>query len=231
MENVLQRPLLNTFDLPELMDGAYSGATNVQRVAFERRCHQIWADDKKYEAERSQEREENLPSSEEEEQLASFCEMFPIVDPILVRTLYYELGAELCCTQLIALSESAEEPSVPMPEQKIGLDDQTMFPSLTDSQGWEVVCPAMLEQKDPGTQWRDCCGSSKDLPTEVPAKNYPKPRPKVVKKKIKKENDSDEDYEGIDEVEIHRLYQERRAARKGWGKRRMKEEEEDVEIK
>merc|ERR1711862_514775 len=60
---------------------------------------------------------------------------------------------------LLALVASSSEPSEPpLPPKDLPLSDMNLFPSLTDSDGWQVVSQTQFDRnpdEELGSAWRD----------------------------------------------------------------------------
>merc|ERR1719456_1590404 len=70
---------------------------------------------------------------------------------------------------LLALVAASSEPAAPpVPPKDLPLGDMNAFPSLTDSDGWQVVAQSQLERdpdEDLGSAWRD---RAKDVASKPP---------------------------------------------------------------
>eukprot|EP00397_Hematodinium_sp_SG-2012_P029206 GEMP01030832.1.p1 GENE.GEMP01030832.1~~GEMP01030832.1.p1 ORF type:complete len:279 (+),score=72.40 GEMP01030832.1:185-1021(+) len=228
------RPFLNTFDMPELMDGAQPGATNVQREAFEARCKKVWRSDQWHEQDINDQGTNDASHGlyVKESEVDGFLEMFSKVDASLVRSLYYEFGSERCMQELLAISASTNEVTAQLPklDPKIEIDNENLFPPLTDAQGWQIINSVVAKEQPESSQWRDCCALAKDIPTaELPKPNkQPALRARDHNRKKKARSRSDEFYNiddnnedngVLDENDLRRKCGERHAARKCWGKK------------
>lgn len=136
------KPYLNTWDVPELMDGARAGASNVEQVAFYERSKELWRSDQKHEKELNFKARKDAQRSAEE-QIEVLREMFPLLDAGLIRSLYYERVGTGYVEDLSALIESLmaltpdndEEPPGPVVnlDPLIDIDNLADFPELTRS--------------------------------------------------------------------------------------------------
>lgn len=152
-----QLPYANLFDIPELMPGAQPSANPAQRTEFEERCKQL------HHEEESASRLDSrgvLARSTGSATIDELIGMFPSLDPDLVRVLASEGPTpQHAMETLLALVAASSEPTVPPPPPKdLPLSDMGAFPSLTDSEGWQVMSQTQFE-KDPdeelGSAWRD----------------------------------------------------------------------------
>lgn len=168
-------PEINLFDVPELMPGAHSSATPAERLDFEQRCIQLYADDVE-----EQYAQAVPPATAHMATAATVDElevMFPKLDAGLVRALAADAGnLQQAMETLLALSEATAEPQGPAPALKdIGLQDTDAFPSLVDADGWEVVSQRLFDrdlEEDLGSAWRDRAKAiaSKPAPPAAPGK-------------------------------------------------------------
>mmetsp|Transcript_107203 Transcript_107203/g.301694 ORF Transcript_107203/g.301694 Transcript_107203/m.301694 type:complete len:267 (-) Transcript_107203:105-905(-) len=165
-------PYLNLYDIPELLPGAEPRANGPQRDRFERRC-------------RTLHRESDLGGPEAHAkgaspQIEDLIMMFPVLDPDLVRTLAAEARSpQQAIDTLLALAAAAAEPggSPPgpvgpaPPPPSLGVDDHEKFPTLVDSNGWQVVSQQRIERnadEDLGSAWRDRASAAAELPAPRP---------------------------------------------------------------
>lgn len=113
--------VINDWDLPELMPGAFARASPVQREHFESRCKEVWREEEK----RAKMEESEWRSSRQEEEdkdrrrekrmdseVAYLSEMFPDLDFALVRAIYMEAAGQdssvdAALPQLLQLSSSS----------------------------------------------------------------------------------------------------------------------------
>jgi len=134
------KPYLNTWDVPELMDGARAGASNVEQVAFYERSKDVWRSDQKHEKEleRCAKKKDQL---ETEMQIDALREMFPLIDVGLIRSMYQErlasgyVDMDNLTEFLVALNPDQDEPPGEDWElvefaSKIMIDDVNEFPEL-----------------------------------------------------------------------------------------------------
>lgn len=146
---------LNTWDMPELMKGAKAGATNVERSAFEDRCKAVWKSDQKHEkkeARESNRQEMNDVQLAQEKEIENLREMFPMLDPGLIRSLYLERGSEGCIEDLVKLSAAMDPEDAKLPELKtIDIESASEFPSLSESTRGNAV-----QKKDIGDVDMSC---------------------------------------------------------------------------
>mmetsp|Transcript_16066 Transcript_16066/g.29363 ORF Transcript_16066/g.29363 Transcript_16066/m.29363 type:complete len:300 (+) Transcript_16066:208-1107(+) len=176
-------PRVNLFDIPELLPGARPNANPAQREEFEERCRLLH---RQSEAEREAERQEHLleqaaladSSAGTVPALADIEAMFPMLDGALVRTIYMEarepqdaLDTLLALSAAAAdVSEGAERPATP-PPLDLGVEDHEKFPSLVDSEGWQVAATRQFNRdpdEDLGSAWRDRAHAAKHLPAPRP---------------------------------------------------------------
>jgi len=162
---------LNFSDVPEMLPGAWPGANPARRREFERRSYMLYQED---EAECA---EEVVAVSRAAAAVAlkDLEEMFPTLDPVLIRTLHTEApSAQHAIETLLSLSASSAEPVSRAasssaaageagtehlaPQWELGVQDHDKFPSLVDSDGWQVLPSVRLQAEDeePGSAWCDC---------------------------------------------------------------------------
>lgn len=134
------KPYLNTWDVPELMDGARSGASNVEQVAFYERAKEVWRSDQKHEKELDRKARKDAQRSAEE-QIDTLRDMFPLLDAGLIRSFYYERAGTGYVEDLSALIEFLmalnpdNEPPGPVVnlDPLIDIDNLADFPELKSS--------------------------------------------------------------------------------------------------
>jgi len=174
-------PRVNLFDMPELLPGAQPSANPAQREGFEQRCRQLHRDEAE-EACEAHEAAAIIDAAAGAKAAASDLEaMFPNLDPGLVRAIHGEAQMpQQAIETLLALSAAVAEPvgsegtsrPVSSPPRNLGVDDPHKFPSLLDSDGWQVVSQKQLEQDpdaEPGSEWRDRAKAAADMPAPRPA--------------------------------------------------------------
>mmetsp|Transcript_138583 Transcript_138583/g.244840 ORF Transcript_138583/g.244840 Transcript_138583/m.244840 type:complete len:269 (+) Transcript_138583:111-917(+) len=171
-------PEVNLFDVPELMRGAQPSANPAQREEFEQRCQKLHRD---LVAEEEQTRvESGLEASSTSNTETDLGAMFPMLDAALVRMLAAEAPTpQRAIETLLALAAATAEPvvSVPSPPARnLGVEDMASFPSLCDSDGWQVVSKQQLE-RDPneelGSAWRDRTKAAAGIPAPRAAQRAP----------------------------------------------------------
>lgn len=171
---------VNLSDIPELMPGANPSANAAQREIFEKQCqylHRVEDEERKHQAAFSR------AAAGVGVTVGELEEMFPALDPTLVRTLRAEApSAQHAIETLLALSASTAEPvagsaagektAPPTPAKlwKVGVEDHSKFPSLIDADGWQVPCArTQALDKDLGSAWRDRAKAAADKPSPKPA--------------------------------------------------------------
>lgn len=167
-----QLPRANLFDVPELLPGASAGANPAQRTTFENRCRKL----REEQAEEEQPYRTGVASSNGATTVEDLCAMFPSLDADLVRSLAMDFPtpqhAIETLLQLVASSSEATVP--PLPPRELPIADLEAFPSLTDSDGWQVVSQAQFD-KDPdedlGSAWRDTAKDAADKPAPPKSSN------------------------------------------------------------
>lgn len=143
-----------------MMPGASGSANVAQRAEFETRCRTL-ADDTEALSEATigtgNYRAVGSGAGATVEELAA---MFPSLDPDLVRMLAADSPTpQHAMETMLALVASETEPcGPPVPAKDLPIADLGAFPSLTDSDGWQVVTQTQLEKDhdaDLGSAWRD----------------------------------------------------------------------------
>jgi len=160
---------LNFSDIPEMLPGARCGANPAQREEFERRSRQLHQDEVE---ERTHEVAVSQAAAGVGVTSRELEEMFPMLDPGLVRSLRAEApSAQHALETLIALAADTNEPvagsvaegtgagegaAKELPKLDLGVEDHDKFPCLIGADGWQVPA-ARLEARDeePGSVWRD----------------------------------------------------------------------------
>mmetsp|Transcript_154782 Transcript_154782/g.268214 ORF Transcript_154782/g.268214 Transcript_154782/m.268214 type:complete len:268 (+) Transcript_154782:121-924(+) len=170
-------PEVNLFDVPELMRGAQPSANPAQREEFEQHCQKLYRDLVAEEQTRLEIGREASITRDTESDLEA---MFPMLDAALVRMLAAEAPTpQRAIETLLALAAATAEPvvSVPSPPARnLGVEDMASFPSLCDSDGWQVVSKQQLE-RDPneelGSAWRDRTKAAAGIPAPRAAQRAP----------------------------------------------------------
>lgn len=161
-------PEVNLSDIPELMPGAHSSTNPAQRVEFEERCRELYA-------ERMEEQHAGTPAPETGATVSELEAMFPNLDSALVQVLVADAATpQQALETLLALASAASDEFLgpPLPSKDIGLQDLEAFPSLVDADGWQVSSQQMFErglEDDLGSAWCDRAkaGASMPLPRQV----------------------------------------------------------------
>jgi len=195
-----QAPHVNLFDVPEMMPGAQPSANPAQRFEFEERCRKLHRDD---ESEAQYHKQENQARAGAAATISDLESMFPNLDPALIRTLRAEApSAQHAIETLLALSAATADPGpgeqarpASPPPVPVGVEDHEKFPSLVDSQGWQVPGSARAREaadQEPGSAWRDRAKAARELPA-------PKPQPSAAalawgkKREIIKKDERDQE--------------------------------------
>mmetsp|Transcript_48696 Transcript_48696/g.86526 ORF Transcript_48696/g.86526 Transcript_48696/m.86526 type:complete len:269 (+) Transcript_48696:127-933(+) len=172
-------PEVNLSDVPELMRGAQPSANPAQREEFEQRCQKLYRD---LVAEEEQTRvESGLEASSTSNTETDLGAMFPMLDAALVRMLAAEAPTpQRAIETLLALAAATAEPVVSVPSsaaRNLGVEDMANFPSLCDSDGWQVVSLQQLE-RDPneelGSAWRDRTKAAVGIPAPCATQRAPR---------------------------------------------------------
>lgn len=164
-----RKPVANFSDVPDLAPWAHGWPTSSLSGHLEQRCREVYR-----ESEEAQWTVEELPaasSSHDERELLE-C-MFPELEPQLVQELYAEATSpDQAIDTLLTLAtatpkswaaiHSASSCALPPLARDMGLGNHEQFPSLLDSQGWQVVSGRKLVHDAVGTMWRDCAQRAVD---------------------------------------------------------------------
>lgn len=155
------------------MPGARPGSNPAQREKFQQRCRQIYCED---EHETSEAAVEESAAAGISIGVSDFEAMFPLLDPVLVRTLYTEAPTpQHAIETLLALStpmipkddeKNVRRVILPPPRQ-LDVENHAQFPSLVDINRWQVVDELTLEEqpeKDLGSMWRDRAKAAAHIP-------------------------------------------------------------------
>lgn len=154
-------PYANLFDIPELMPGAQPSCTPAQREEFEQRCRQLHQEEVRAERASMASRAESR-ATESELAMAELEAMFPNIDPGLVRSLAAELPSPQHAIEMLLMLAATmadadggdESHRTPAPEPlDLGVESLERFPSLLDTQGWQVRSHS--REQEPGCEWRD----------------------------------------------------------------------------
>jgi len=182
------RRYVNLSDVPELLPGAQPGANPAQREEFEQRAVKLHREAEREEQEIATTRVQATGGTVTISDLEA---MFPMLDAGLVNCIYADSRTpQAAIDTLLALSADLSEPVNGIPRVKtppprdVGVEDHEKFPSLTDSNGWQVAS-AKLFERDPeeelGSVWRDRAKDAAHLaaPKALPSGSaWGKPRKK-----------------------------------------------------
>mmetsp|Transcript_78676 Transcript_78676/g.143381 ORF Transcript_78676/g.143381 Transcript_78676/m.143381 type:complete len:268 (+) Transcript_78676:106-909(+) len=171
-------PEVNLSDVPELMRGAQPSANPAQREEFEQHCQKLYRDLVAEEQTRLEIGREASITRDTESDLEA---MFPMLDAALVRMLAAEAPTpQRAIETLLVLAAVTAEPVVSFaspPPQNLGVEDMANFPSLCDSDGWQVVSKQQLE-RDPneelGSAWRDRTKAAVGIPAPCATQRAPR---------------------------------------------------------
>jgi hypothetical protein len=156
-------PEINLSDIPELMPGALPSANPAARAEFEQCCLQLHAEA----VQEAHVRVANAPAGCPW-RLEDLISMFPGLDPELVHVLTSDASSpEQAVETLVALSAASAELVVATGNPDIGLGSMELFPSLVDSNGWQVVSQHLLDrdpEQDLGTCWSDRAKAAANKP-------------------------------------------------------------------
>jgi hypothetical protein len=158
------RPNLNTFDVPEMMPGSVPRANPAARYEFTERCKQLHVE--------AQQEGPSAPVASHASGPVDLVAAFPNLDATLVHAIVADSPTtQHALETLLALAGALSEPSgsVPRaapPPRDLGTCDLLLFPSLTDSDGWQVPSKRGFELDDEAdkTDWRDRTKAAADLP-------------------------------------------------------------------
>lgn len=156
------RPNLNTFDVPEMMPGSFPRANPAARYEFTERCKQLHVE--------ARQEGPSAPNASHASGPADLVAAFPNLDAALVRAIASDSPTtQHALETLLALAGALSQPSVPRaasPPRDLGTCDLLLFPSLTDSDGWQVPSKRGFELDDEAdkTDWRDRTKAAADLP-------------------------------------------------------------------
>lgn len=161
---------MNLSDLPELLPGARPSANPAAREEFVRRCRYLHG-----EAEAAQE-QVAVAGQGADATVADLEAMFPGLDAALVREMAADATSpQAALSTLLALSESMGEAAAGETRRaaprEIGVEDESKFPSLVDTDGWQIVSARLLERdgdEDLGSAWRDRARSAASRPAPAP---------------------------------------------------------------
>jgi len=219
--------VLNFSDVPEMLPGARPGANPSQRAEFERRSRQL---QECIEEERTHEAAVSWAASGAEVTGRELEEMFPMLDPSLVRSLRAEAtSAQQALETLIAIAADTNEPVAgsaegtgggevvarALPKVVLGVEDHGSFPLLVGADGWQVP-PARLEAQDEefGSIWCDRAKAAADKPAPLRGSQPPAPWGPKKKKQGQQENGSVEQTQPLTDYECRHQAGERRAKQK-----------------
>jgi len=220
--------VLNFSDVPEMLPGARPRANPSQRAQFERCGLQLHQCD---EEERAHEAAGSWAAFGAEATSRELEEMFPMLDPALVRSLRAEAtSAQQALETLIAISADTNEPvagsaaegtgtgevaATELPKLVVGADDHDRFPLLVGADGWQVPA-ARLEAQDEelGSVWRDRAKAAADKPAPQHSSQAPMPWGPRKKKQGQQEEGLVEQAQPLTDYECRHLAGERRAKQK-----------------
>lgn len=232
-----RRPQMNTCDLPELMPGAQPSANPAQREHFEATCRKLYQQDLEDEA--TFRPRLNMAATGREFEVAQLEAMFPTLEPALIHTMVADSrssdqAVELLLTLAASMSEAEDCHAIAVPDRDLKLTDGVHFPSLVDSEGWEVAGNKHLEQdsQDLGSAWRDRAKSAVNLPTQTP-KTRAAAAPAVRQQRQEKHRELDAD-ENLTEYEVRQLAGQRRAEhrarhQRSWAAAALQEQDQVVQ--
>lgn len=167
-------PFVNTWDIPELMDGARANANNVDREMFFERCKDVWESDR-IDERRHDRTLKKAALTEQEGQIETLRAMFPILDAGLIRSMFFERGSvEECVEDLMALSagleneglnaESGEDKKELDLKPLVDIDNMADFPTLSvtappaedDLEDDWVKVPSSPKKREKGIWNKEC---------------------------------------------------------------------------
>lgn len=164
---------MNTWDLAELMPGAQSSANPAQREHFEATCRKLYQQELEDEATLRPRFE--IAATGLTFEVAQLEAMFPTLEAALIHTMVADSpslnhAVELLLTLTACMSEPVDCHAFVVPDRDLKLTDGVHFPSLMDTEGWEVAGNKHLEQdiQDLGSAWRDCAKNAMNLPAQIP---------------------------------------------------------------
>jgi hypothetical protein len=133
-------PKLNTWDVPEWLPGAMPRANPVQKAYFESRSikvHEYNTQMDVVDEEAQVEHENGIMAERLESDLSTLRDLFPDIDFELIQESYLTNDCDMdsCVEELLAVSVPDGAPP-PRRDPPMG---ERAFPSLTDSDGWEVL--------------------------------------------------------------------------------------------
>jgi len=220
--------VLNFSDVPEMLRGARPGANPSQRAEFERRSRQVFQCD---EEDYTHEAAVSRAACGAEATSRELEEMFPMLDPTLVRSLRAEAtSSQQALETLIAIAADMNEPvagsaaegtrkgevaGTELPKLAVGVDDHDRFPLLVGADGWQVPA-ARLEAQDEelGSIWRDRAKAAADKPAPKGSSQPPMPWGPRKKKQGQQEDGVVELDQPPTDYECRHLAGERRAKQK-----------------
>jgi hypothetical protein len=155
-------PKLNTWDVPEFLPGAMPSATAVQKAFFEERSKKVFSNNlimDQIEAEAALERRNAEQAEKFEAGMQNLVELFPSVDVETIQESFLLFDGDLDATinQLLVISLDTRTDTNPKGEKKgpPSSDDEKEFPTLPETNGWEVVDMKMTIQESPYTGFKD----------------------------------------------------------------------------
>lgn len=186
------RPSLNLYDIPEMMEGAQPSANSVARDRFNQRCRKLWEEGNEYASEACQNFQYGNTAADRYSQLEK---MFPELDPELIWGMCQETtNVQQIADTLLTLStsmassagstvadeaavgsssgcESPERTNSMMAVEQVPQNDGGAWPALLDSEGWEIVNYQALQQQeqDLGTAWSKTAKDAAHLPAPRPS--------------------------------------------------------------
>lgn len=184
-----RRPYVNLSDVPELLPGAQPSANPAQREQFEQRSIKLH---REAELEERETTVTKVRATGGAVTVADLEAMFPMLDSALISCIYADSRTpQAAIDTLLALSADLNEPvdgaprAKTPPPREVGVEDHEKFPSLTDSNGWQVGSSKLFE-RDPeeelGSVWRDRAKDAAHLaapkPTMLANSAWGKPRKK-----------------------------------------------------
>jgi len=172
---------LNLNDIPELLPGAQPSANQAQRERFQGRCRKLHQEEESDRQAQAAECEAAAGAG----RAAHYSEleaMFPNLDAALIRAIRSDApSAQGAIETLLMLSAAAacdgeggsEDGPVQVPDLPpivVGVEDHEKFPSLMDTDGWQVANTKQFEQagakpedEELGSVWRDRAKAAADI--------------------------------------------------------------------
>jgi len=194
------RPMVNLYDLPELLPGAQPNANPAQREEFEQRCRQLHQHDVQDQYEANHRAAVTRMGAGVGATSSDLEAMFPTLDPSLVRALVADSptpqdAIETLLALAAATGDPGERPPTP-PPLNLGVEDIEKFPSLVDGDGWQVGTQRQFDRdpdEDLGSAWRDRAKKAAPLPAPpVQASTNAWSAAAAAKRRERKESNAEE---------------------------------------